>query len=340
MNPPEPLNPSIVSQISAVVAQLTPAHGIAAAILIAGVLFWLHGGRLIKTLFVFVAVACGALLGGTAAVGLGIPPIAGAPASMVGLIGGGLVGLIASVVLFRVAMAGCAAVSLAAIVSTLGWLVLVPPGDLSPQALASQQPSISTPPKDKPKETPAAAPSGTAAPAFDFDKLKESLGASSPKLDDLREALGRRILSDLLGTDASAPAASHAAAPDHTSRSVWVGRIDSAQVELVDRFSALEPGRRLWLLALGMSGAFVGFLSGLIMPKTAAAGISSIVGSAAIVAGVIWMVQLFSPAWSANLSQPAWVYLAVLFVLWIIGFRAQMARKSREPAKPAKAAEA
>jgi energy-converting hydrogenase Eha subunit C len=336
MNPPEPLNPSIVSQISAVVAQLTPAHGIAAAILIAGVLFWLHGGRLIKTLFVFVAVACGALLGGTAAVGLGIPPIAGAPASMVGLIGGGLVGLIASVVLFRVAMAGCAAVSLAAIVSTLGWLVLVPPGDLSPQALVAQQPAT--------KETPA--PSGPATPSFDFDKLKESLGASSPKLDDLREALGRRILSDLLGTDASAPAtasdtgATAAAAPDHTSRSVWVGRIDAAQVELVDRFSALEPGRRLWLLALGMSGAFVGFLSGLIMPKTAAAGISSIVGSAAIVAGVIWMVQLFSPGWSANLSQPAWVYLAVLFVLWIIGFRAQMARKSREPAKPAKAAEA
>jgi hypothetical protein len=81
--------------------------------LIAGLMLWLFGRRVIRPVFVVVGMAAGAGIGLLLTPTLGLPAIGPLAPPYVGLAAGSVVGLIAAAILFRMTMAVAAAAVLA-----------------------------------------------------------------------------------------------------------------------------------------------------------------------------------------------------------------------------------
>lgn len=343
MDTPPPINSRLLEALTDFASQVTWEHAIAVGLVICGAFFWLHGGRLVKTLFLLVAGISGAMLGGTAAVGLGLPEFANAPPALLGAIIGGALGVIVSIVLFRMAMAGCGAIALAAAASLLTLEVLAPRAS-SAQGPAEPPARISITSRDFPsRDAGSSATRDAGLPdldpsSIDFEKLAQALRDSAPDSDQLREALLRKALGVQASDADSARPGGGAADSSLPVFDRGVRRLQETHTHIAARIASLDPGRKLWFVGLAASGAAVGFLFGLVMPRTAAAAISAAMGALAIVAGSVWLFEVFNPPWLDQLDQPVWVYAALVVGLWVIGFRSQI-RHPRTDRKPAKDAE-
>lgn len=350
MDTAPPINTRLVQALGDLASQVTWEHAVAAGLAISSVFLWLHGGRLVKTLFLLVAGVSGAMLGGTAAVGLGLPPLAGASPALVGAVAGGALGVVFSIVLFRMAMAGCAAITLAAAASLLSLEVLAPRSALSRDP-ASPPERITITSRDmpsRPARSTAAAPSKGSPDnvpdiglpsldpsSIDFETLARALRESAPESNQLRDALLRKALGgEPASADFGRSDGGHviAALP---SVDQGLRRLQQTHADTAARIAGLDPGRKLWFAGLGASGLVFGFLFGLVMPKTAAAAISAALGALGIVVGGVWLVELFNPSWIAELDQPVWIYTAIIAALWVIGFRSQI-KRPRPDKKPSK----
>lgn len=254
-------------------------HTTAVAGLIAGLLLWALGGRMIKLTMAIFGAALGAGIGSMLVPTLGLTAVAGFPAHLVGLAGGAILGLVAAFLLFRFAMviAGAGVVGCAA---ALGGLVYVnvapPPADMqTPSELA---PIVEWHPDAQPSESPDSTP----------------------------DADPGQVVRDLIQEQAQSTAEQEATAAGDSLRSMVSDDTAAAVEEAAERVRAfvhafwrsfinqwnnLDAAQRLVLAGFVVVGLAAGALIGLAMPARSAAMLTSLAGSAVWLASLAWLAE-------------------------------------------------
>lgn len=138
-----PALPQIVDSLDP--ARFIPAASVSAATLAlaCGLLLWLFGGRLLRPLFAVLGAAVGGALGSLAAPELNTDLLPALPATHEGLLLGGVVGLLAALVLHRLTVAFAAGL-LAAIVAATAAISFAAPDPAAAQVSQSPAPTVRT----------------------------------------------------------------------------------------------------------------------------------------------------------------------------------------------------
>jgi hypothetical protein len=244
--------------------------------LISGLLLLLAGGKLLRPAAALLGAAGGAFAGSATLPAFlpqdvfGIP----APAAAMGI--GGIVGIVAAMVLFRAAMAAAGAVTFAA-AGALACAVWT--GGL-----------------------PAAQPS-----------LKSAIvDNNGPRL----------VLASLQPQGDTAPLAP---AARQLAQTVW-GDAQSA-------WSSLPPDAQWRLLGSGLGAGLVGLIIGALMPRKAAALLTSLLGAGIFLASLAWLSQVADLPGRSLLDQGPVGSLAMWGVVAFAGLAFQLASQAR-PRRP------
>lgn len=285
---------SWVSQTGAALRDLpVSVHGAAAGTLIAGIVLWFCGNKVLKPVLAVAGAGIGAALGTVILPNLAPAEIGGFPSHYVGMAIGVLVGILAALVAFRFAMAvaGGVALALLAVVVAAAYLSFTPGAlpaslkDPSTQATAEQ---IGT-------------------------RLK---GAA----DDFSKSVGQIVEK---GVPTEAPPASPGEEAKRALADLWA--------QLADLWSQ-TPGRsRVILLAAVLVGSLAGLLIGQVMPNRAAAVLTSMAGSAMALFSGIWLARAFDAPFKGVLEQGPAVWLCVWAAAVVIGIMVQLRGRRKQP---------
>lgn len=302
-------------------------HATAVAGLIAGLLLWSLGGRMIKIAMALFGTAFGAGVGAMLVPTLGLTSVAGFPAHLVGLVGGAVVGLVAAFFLFRFAMvlAGAGVVGAAAALAGLVYVhVAPPPADL---ARENQLPGIV-------ETLPNGTGAGTGAGG------EQAQPAMAPE----------EAVRDLIQEQATQAAEREAAAAGQGLRSMVSEDTAQAVEEAAERvrsfvhgvwrafareWNLLDGAQRLVLAGFVVIGLAAGALVGLAMPTKSAAMMTSLAGSAVWLASLAWLaeaMQLPGRQWLVAPQNAGIRWLIVWPVVALVGlvFQLKNLRKSAD----------
>lgn len=304
-------------------------HATAVAGLIAGLLLWSLGGRMIKLAMAVVGAALGAGLGAMLVPTLGLTAVAGFPAHLVGLIGGAVVGLIASFLLFRFAMviAGAGVIGAAAALAGLVYVnVAPPPADLeTPAELA---PIIEWNPGSEPGAgAPVSSPVGE-DPTLDPQQAVTDLVEQQARDEAARQAdAAGEGLRSMVSDDTAAALEETATRVRDFVHHVWQA--------FVAQWNALDAAQRLVMAGFVIIGLAAGALIGLAMPTRSAAMLTSLAGSAIWLASLAWLaqaMQLPGRQWLVAAENAGLRWLIVWPVVALIGLVFQL-KNLKKPAE-------
>lgn len=305
---------------------------VACAAVVSGVVAWLFGGRLIKAAFLVIGGVVGAALG---AVYFPVftDSLGGIPAAYVGMGLGFIVGVIAAALLFRFAMAILAA----GVIGTAAVLVAIVTLSHVPGAIP---PTESIGVVDG-RAVIIADGSGQTARRLVREQFDSWTGAA--KAAASRSVMGTPPSSSPItgAVPGDRPHLSLDGSGSHGEPGDAVGAAAEAAEEaaraiydlIARRWQAL-PDRSRWIVAGSwMAGAMAGFALGIILPRKAAAAVSSLAGAGMILAGGVWLADRYTGlgAWLAGVG--ALGYLGAWMVLSAVGLIFQS--RSRLGAAPA-----
>lgn len=254
-------------------------HGSLVVALVAGLILWAFGRKVVKPIFATLGGVTGGALGFFIAPTTGVHDVAGFPTPYIGLGLGALLGIAAGIALFRFAMAvsGGAVLAIAGIVGSVVYLHQAPVPPESGTSPATQPES--TPPEEPaPEEPPAEAP---AVPPSETPPEVEGNADAPPET-----------------------AAQQAERIARTAAERTLAFLKELGNELSLRFQAYPTRARFIIVAAGLAGAAFGVLAGLIMPRRSAGAITALLGAAVWIPSLFWQLQ--------KLEAPGHTFLASL----------------------------
>lgn len=276
------------------------AQGVMVLVLIAGLILWFAGGKVVKPALLAVGVALGAAGGMILLPELGTTQVASIPSPYVGLAGGAIVGCGIAMMLFRMAIT----------VSAVGAFAV---GGLLAGACFLQ-----FAPRLIPPEPPA--PLASPEPAVDLDALTTGLDTS---LD--RAASIKRDLADHL--DPKTRAMLHTAAGQtrqfferlaRQTRSLW---------------DDLSPREQAVIVGGTLAGGVVGLLVGLVMPRKSAAIVTAMAGAALWLASATWLAHAARVPGRELLHRSPLAWAAIWLAVSALGVAVQLARLRPAPSE-------
>lgn len=290
-------------------------HFPAVVAVVAGLILWSSGGKVLKPMIVLLGASLGALLGGLLLPAFLPPKLDTVPSPYVGLAVGALGGAAMGFALFRFAM------------MWTGALAFAIAGVLGAGAYLSHTPD-----------------------AIDLQALKATHDEKNPEfraqLDSLRQELtdaGRTVITNRkdrqdrgepLDLRSEFSEAASALAATRTREFV-----NTSSDDVRAMWSNLPDRGRLIVAGAGFASGVLGLLLGLFAPKKAAGAVTAMLGAAAWLAGGVWLLRAFNvrPAW---LDQSPTNWLIIGAVASALGVMIQWRRKKNVPASPAPAAPA
>lgn len=269
-------------------------HAAAVTGLIAGLVLWVFGRRLIHPAFGVLGLSLGGAMGFLSAPTLGVPDIEGVDGSTVGLIAGAVVGLLVAVLMFRVILAvlASACVGVGAVLGAALYLELGPtfsPHDSPVQAHV--QPTQAH--KPLPRET--------------SESVTRSVRDGS---DDNESAEG------------------------DTNRDRVERFVRTVAMESVAAWQEVPVAHRAVIVLSGMIGLALGFVGGLFMPRWSASLVTGLFGAAVWMSCAAWLMHAAGWATPGVREFPALMWLIGWVSLGFIGTAAQLigVAKRRKPA--------
>lgn len=287
-------------------------HGGAVLALLAGLLLWMFGAKVLKPVFALIGLSVGSLVGAIGLPLMGIEQVGGYPSVYVGLGIGAIAGAIIACVLFRFALAATSAVVFAAVglLGAAAYLDHETPGKVQPPASLLLAPL--SPPATHPDEATA---------GLNADSVL-SVRRPDGSMTSAQELIGESVKPAVEAHAARARA--FAAEMGRRSRSAW---------------DSVEARDRLVVLGGGVGGAVLGALFGLLMPKRSAALVTSLFGSAAVLGAAIWLAGATDAPGREALEMSPGRMGVVLAIATLVGMVVQLSLlakgKSSSGAKPA-----
>lgn len=295
-------------------------HGGAVLALIAGIALWLFGAKVLKPMFAILGMALGSVIGALALPLMGVMQVGSIPSVYIGLGVGALAGLIASCLLFRMALIVSSGIVFAA-VGLLGASVYLDqksPGTIDPPARlllgTSDRPESATPEDTSASDSYLVTKSGNDEAQRITPSLSGSAGgdalvnAALPKVQE--QAKRARAFLDETGKRTSA---------------AW---------------ASIGTRERLILTGGGVVGAVLGVLFGVAMPKRSGAMVTSLFGASVAFVATVWLAGAADSTIAGVLDQPPMTIAIALAIATVVGMAIQLTvtnKKSGGSAKPAEA---
>lgn len=289
------------SSIAAVRALPLGVHALPIVGLLAGLILWIWGKRVLKPITVVIGILLGSTLGLLLAPALSVPDLAGIPGPYIGLAAGGFFGLLLSLILFRFSMGFAAAIALGLAGFLAGTIALSQTGQL---------------PALKPEAADRVTKLSTQAA-----EITSRLGESIKSIPALREG----------GVKPAADAADLAT----TVRAF----VDDLSADIVERWDAMTPRARLILFGGTLMGWMLGLAIGLAAPKSTSAAVTACLGSALWMFCGVTLAQAHNLAVPPALADRPLLWAGAWLVASIAGIVIQAALSKRRgkpaPAPPA-----
>lgn len=249
-------------------------HAPAVVGLIAGLILWSLGARMIKLALALVGAAAGAVIGSLLVPTVGLTSVAGFPAHGVGLVAGTILGLVAAILLFRFAMvvAGAGVLGAAAALAGLVYVnIAPPPPDLrAPDELSGL---IEWSPESREQSPPESVD----------DPIREALSQEALAAGQRQAQETADRIRDSVGEDTAAAIGEAAERIRAFVRGVWGA--------FLTHWNGLDAAQRLVLAGFVVIGLAAGALVGLAMPTRSAAMITSLAGSAVWLTSLAWLAE-------------------------------------------------
>ncbi len=288
---------------SVVLAQSLPEGGSVplGVALLAGLLLWIMGARVIKPVFFLFGLAIGAFVGTTLMPLIGFPSfeVGGVTISpsLVGLICGGIIGSLCSLAMFRLVIAFTSALAFAA-AAVVGSLIFL-----------HFNPTISD---GDPSDTETALVESGEKVAGITTSLNETISreASERSVDLLDK--DNKVLTE----DAKQQLKDAAERSRQFLRELWS--------TISDEFERRPTRDKMIAFSSGFAGLAFGLLIGVVMPKRTTALVTSLFGSAVCMASVSALLTARSGQQPEFLDHSALVWASAWVILTMIGLMVQL----------------
>lgn len=339
---------SIDELVKAIQALPWGVHLVVLGALVAGVVLWLFGRRVVKPATALVLAAFGAGIGF-----IMLPSVGqGAMSPYLGLIAGVVVGLIAGFILERfttaatfggVLAAGCMLLTAAGIgmfgQGPRGPAAVALASDGGGSGLGGEEQPLRAPgasPDDRPAtprrmtpsapaspDRPAATPPTPRTPPSAPAARTPAPGAPKPQAGTPTKPTTATKPATKAGTAAGQPeAAEQPLDPDSTAyKARELYRAASSQISTA--WEGTPQPHRMWLIGSGVIGAGVGVLAGLALPGWAAAAVTSLVGAAVWLPAAAWLMHAFYLPGREHVTLAPVGWAVVWVVVAVIGIAVQ-----------------
>jgi hypothetical protein len=226
--------------------------------LVAGVVLWLYGSRLIKPIFGVLGIAIGALIGVVLPPAVGIDQIGDVSGWVVGLGLGAVVGLVVAMVLLKIGITFTAGLAFA-IAGFMGALVFLQYNP-APPGTADRPMAIDTPSR----------PTDNAGQPLFRNMLSGQLASLSQLVETEPETSEERIL--LMAARVRAV-------------------LSESQRFVAEQWQALAVRDRTILLGATTTALALGLLAGLFVPRRSSALVTALLGSAIWLVALSWLIE-------------------------------------------------
>ncbi|MDX2016681.1 MAG: hypothetical protein SFY95_03455 [Planctomycetota bacterium] len=313
---------ALLQRISTGVAGLgdmtVAAHTIAWGSLLAGLLLWLFGHKLIKPIFALAGLVGGAMTIGTIIHPMLPEQVLGAPSAWAALAIGGVFGLLAGFVLYRFAMAFAGGI----VFATVGLLGAAAYVHHSSGNLPSLIDSFTAP-------TPPATPSESASPGSPAASERQAALWLAAWQAEQTAPPGEGV-SKVLSSPEAQKAADAIAEFAATARE----RASAIGADLKAKFDALAPRDQLIISGGGVLGGLIGLLAGLVKPKKTAAILSALLGSAIALVSLTWTSREYDLPFASYLQHTPMRWLGLWLITAGVGLAIQLSMMKKLPPPP------
>lgn len=268
------------------------AQGVMVLVLIAGLILWFAGGKVVKPALLAVGVALGAAGGMILLPELGTTQVASIPSPYVGLAGGAIAGGAVAAMFFRMAITVSAVGAFAA-------------GGLLAGACFLQFAPRLIPPEPAPLASPES--------SVDLDALTSGLDTSLDRAASIKRDLAEHL-------DPRTRAMLHTAAGQTRQ---FVERLARQTRSLWDD---LSPREQAVLVGGTLVGGIVGLLVGLVMPRKSAAIVTAMAGAALWLASTTWLAHAAQVPGRELLHRSPLAWAGIWLAVSVLGVVVQLAR--------------
>ncbi len=267
------------------------AHVPALIGVIAGLVLWLAGGRLMRAAIGLVGAALGASAGSAWLAPVFPPQVIGMSAQALGVLLGLVTGLALGLALFRFAMA------------VLSCLAFAAAGMLGAAIYLGTQP----PPSSEP--------------------VKAAIAPLHERLEESCQRTARVVFASF----SPPPAADSLGEPSRTATDHATKAVAPVVGQAREFWNTLHENQRVIFVGSGVGLGLIGLLAGALAPRRAAALITSVLGAGMLLANTTALVKGLALPGAALLDQPAIVWLVAWVVLSGVGACIQIARRPVQP---------
>ena len=305
------------------------AHGVALAALIAGLILWLGGSKIVKPMFAIVGAIGGGLAGSVLVPGLGFATVLGLPGALVGLVGGAFAGLLLAAGAFRVVMAVIAS----SVFGVAGLLIGTAYVDRD-IANSLDPDSVEVAPMGELGRESGSLFDTLLNPNHNTGVWNEPIPARAtieltawhtPGVIDFAPARDVRE-SDGDHASPAGPTPNEDAATEQiqavvaASRAFLAAGLDTFE----ERWTTYQPEQRLRIAGFTLAGLLIGFIIGANIPVRSAAVVTAIAGSAVWVLGAWWLSIAMNWSFASTFEQTSQRWLVIWGVLSAIGALVQV----------------
>lgn len=295
-----------LDQLTATIQSLPAGvHAPAIIAFFTGLVLWLVGAKVLKPATAVLGTVTGALLGAFIFPQFMPDHVGGIESPYIGLGAGAVIGLALAAAMFRFAMSVAAGLVFLTL-GTLGTGVYLSyqPGalNLAPMTEVDNPPKPESVPEEKPNT----------------DSLKSTIEAARKASQEAKRVVitGEKANTRVVGTVAAEQTKAFLQEVTADGRAYW------------DR---LPPDSRLLLGGIGLGAGIVGLLIGSLMPRKAAALVTSLLGAAAWLASGVWLARALELNDRGLLDHGPTGWLIIWAIAAVIGLVFQLARPKPQP---------
>ncbi|MBC7772958.1 MAG: hypothetical protein H7210_10720 [Pyrinomonadaceae bacterium] len=296
-------------------------HGVVALSMIAGLILWLHGRRVLKPMIVVVFVLIGAAAGFFIAP---LTPLEGSVSVYVGLTIGAIVGAVLGALLYRFAMA----ISLGLVLAVVAPVI----------AVVALDARLSTPRADGTLSTEQLRLNGVNEEgSLDTDqaiardlvqrgkKLRESLKDATDKATGplTEEEVQGVVASGENETQVGERKTDESARLLQTATARVKAFLDALSLEIAAAWEDLPGNTRVTLIGSASLGMGLGVLLGLLLPKWTAGAVTAMLGAAIWLPAGVWLATATGGTWAERLHLSAGTWLLAWAVASLVGMLIQ-----------------